>query len=226
VTQRGSRRQRTFFDEDDYRRYLDLLRSASERFGVLVEVYSLMPNHVHLIAVPEEATSLSRALRQAHQTYAKEINERMGWCGHFWQQRFHSSAMDEHHARNAVGYVLLNPVRASLVARPEDWPWSNAAELLSRDSSTPARSGWRSPVRSELAELLTEGAGERFAEKLRRDSRRGLPLGDDLFLDRLEAEFGRPMRPGILGRRPRLPDHRETGADGSGSPDPIRRRPG
>lgn len=103
LTQRGARRQQTFSGDDDYRAYLDLMRDWCRHALVAVWAYCLMPNHVHFIAVPAA---------EAHRRYARRVNEREGWTGHFWQARFGSSALDEAHLLQAVRYVELNPVRA------------------------------------------------------------------------------------------------------------------
>ena len=85
--------------------------------------------------MPAQAPALAAALSQAHRRYTLLINRREGWQGYLWQGRFHSCALDEEHLRHVARYVLLNPVRAGLVARPEDWPYSSARATLagSRD---------------------------------------------------------------------------------------------
>ncbi len=70
-----------------------------------------MPNHVHLIVVPQSAGSLRRAIGEAHRRYTRRINFREGWRGHLWQGRFASFVMDEDHLLTAARYVELNPVR-------------------------------------------------------------------------------------------------------------------
>ncbi|TAN56117.1 MAG: transposase, partial [Rhodospirillales bacterium] len=130
VTQRGNRRQPTFFDEGDYRLYLDLLADNAQRFGLQVWAYCLMPNHVHLIAVPEAQDSLTRALAETHRRYTRDINRRKGWKGFLWQGRFASFVLDEPHLLAAARYVETNPVRARLVEQPEDWAFSSARAHL------------------------------------------------------------------------------------------------
>jgi putative transposase len=127
VTQRGNRRQPTFFQEDDYRAYLELLGEGCGRCGVEVWAYCLMPNHVHLIVVPQSEDGLRRALGEAHRRYTRRINFREGWRGHLWQGRFASFALDARYLRRAARYVELNPVRAKLCRMPWRWPWSSAA---------------------------------------------------------------------------------------------------
>jgi putative transposase len=126
VTQRGSRRQPTFFSDTDYTRYLALLRHWCAKSGTTVWAWCLMPNHVHLILVPAREDGLSAALAPAHRRYTWEVNQREGWRGHLWQGRFASFPLDEAHLHACLRYVELNPVRARLVERPEQWRWSSA----------------------------------------------------------------------------------------------------
>ena len=80
-----------------------------------------MPNHVHLVAVPQDALSLGQAIGETHRRYTNFINARGRWSGRLFQSRFASVAMDDAHLIAAVRYVSLNPVRARLVLRPDDW---------------------------------------------------------------------------------------------------------
>ena len=100
VTQRGNRRQQTFFQTQDYADYLDRLRGACERFGVACWAYCLMPNHVHLILEPRDESGLAAALKQTHQSCTRRINARVGWTGCLWRGRFSSCAMDEGQRKN------------------------------------------------------------------------------------------------------------------------------
>jgi putative transposase len=130
VTQRGNGRQATFFSDADYALYLSLLRFWCARAGTKVWAWCLMPNHVHLILVPATQDGLRAALAPVHKRYTAEINRREGWHGHLWQGRFASFPMDEPHVHACLRYVELNPVRAGLVARAEDWRWSSARAHL------------------------------------------------------------------------------------------------
>ena len=68
-----------------------------------------MPNHVHLIAVPQDEKGLARAIGEAHRRYTRRINFRENWRGHLWQERFASCPMDEKHLLLAARYVEMNP---------------------------------------------------------------------------------------------------------------------
>lgn len=112
VTQRGNGRQQTFCGDGDYVLPIVICspRSAARmawRFG--------LPNHIHLILVPEHADALRDALSKVHRAYAGRIHAREQRTGHFWQGRFGCVAMDEAHLMAALPYVALNPVRARLV---------------------------------------------------------------------------------------------------------------
>jgi putative transposase len=130
VTQRGNRRQQTFFEEGDYSLYRDLLAEAARKVGAEVWAYCLMPNHVHVIAIPSDEDGLRRTFADAHRRYTGFINARHRWTGHLWQGRFGAVVMDEEHLAHAMRYVALNPVRARLVDRAEDWAWSSVRTHL------------------------------------------------------------------------------------------------
>ena len=71
----------TFLCEDDYGVYLGLMKTWCDRHRVRIQAYCLMPNHVHLIAVPETLDGLSRAIGEAHRRYTRHINFREGRIG-------------------------------------------------------------------------------------------------------------------------------------------------
>lgn len=126
ITQRGNRRQQTFFNDEDYQVYLELMSEWCITYDVSAWAYCLMPNHVHLILVPDKKEGLNLAVGEAHRRYTRRINVREGWRGHLWQGRFSSFILDERYLLACARYVELNPVRAGLVKNPEDWPWSSA----------------------------------------------------------------------------------------------------
>ena len=132
VTQRGNRRQPTFFSDADYALYLRLLRRACSQAGTAVWAWCLMPNHLQLVLVPAHEDGLRAALAPAHRRYTWEINRREGWRGYLWQGRFASFPMDEAHVHACLRYVELNPVRARLVDRPEAWRRQSATTARPR----------------------------------------------------------------------------------------------
>ncbi|MFZ5668323.1 MAG: transposase [Pseudomonadota bacterium] len=134
VTQRGNRRVPIFFAPGDQDIYKRVLAAQLRRRRIEAWAYCLMPNHVHLILTPSDATGMAKALGEAHRRYTTHINERYGWTGLLFQGRFASVVMDEAHLLTAFRYVALNPVRAGLAPRAQDWPWSSVrAHLAGRD---------------------------------------------------------------------------------------------
>jgi putative transposase len=202
VTQRGNGRQQTFFCDADYIAYRDLLAAQCAAHGVTVWSWVLMPNHVHLILVPERPDALRGALSKVHRAYAGRIHARERRTGHFWQGRFGCVAMDELHLLAALRYVALNPVRARLVGRAQDWPWSSTRALLD-----PTRGDGLTETQPVLdrvpdfAALLCSGADEALSTSLRRAESIGRPLGDSAFLDRVAAILGRDPTPSKRGRK-------------------------
>ncbi len=201
VTQRGVRRMRVFFHDGDYRAYLDTLAGRARRHSLKVWAYCLMPNHVHLLAVPSSPVGLARPIGEAHRRYAVGINRRQGWTGHLWQERLASFPMDEAHLLAATRYVLMNPVRAGLVRQAIDWPHSSArAHLLGRPDPLVDRVGLG--VGSEILEpLLQLDAPDAETESLRRHSSTGRPLGSESFVSELEGCLGRRLRRRLPGPR-------------------------
>jgi putative transposase len=195
ITQRGNRRQETFFQEEDYQTYISNLAEWSRRCSVQIWAYCLMPNHVHLIAVPQSEEGLRRAIGEAHKRYSSHINSREGWRGHLWQGRFSSYPLDEAYLLTVARYIEMNPVRAKLVKSPEKYPWSSAsAHLAGRDDSLVKVRPLLDMV-SEWESFLSGPLPNREQHTLRRHERTGRPLGDDRFIHYLELIFDRELRP-------------------------------
>ena len=202
VTQRGNRRQPTFFNQRDYRLYRSLLAEHAGAAGVAVWGWCLMPNHVHLILVPETATALTECLRETHRRYTRHINLREDWRGYLWQGRFASCVLDETHLLAAARYVERNPVRAGLCATPHEWPWSSArSHLDDRGDGLTARRPLLDLVTDWAAFLAADDAAEVY-QSLRAAARTGRPLADAGLIDRLEATLGRRIHRQKPGPKP------------------------
>lgn len=126
VTQRGVNRCAIFIDDADRHHYRRVLRDACRRHDVAIHAFVLMDNHVHLLLCAARAGSISPALRLTGQTYVQSFNQRHGRVGTLWQGRFKSSLVDSGaYALRVMRYIELNPVRAAMVERPEDFRWSS-----------------------------------------------------------------------------------------------------
>ena len=194
ITQRGNRRQETFFCDDDYKQYIALMADWCSRCNVHIWAYCLMPNHTHLIAVPQTKEGLHKAIGEAHRRYARMINFREGWRGYLWQGRFSSFVMDEPYLLAAARYIELNPVRARLVADPISYPWSSAkAHVEKRDNSLVQVSPLLELV-SDWSGFLNDELQEKAYQEIRKHERTGRPLGSDLLIDKLEVLLGIQLR--------------------------------
>jgi putative transposase len=203
ITQRGNNRQDVFFVESDRRVYLELLQAQSERYGLAVMGYCLMSNHIHLVAVPAEETSLAKAVGRTNFLYTQYINRLHGRSGHLWQNRFYSCGLDDDYFWRAIRYVERNPVRARLVKRAWEYPWSSAAGHIEGkdDSGLLAMDRCRELLDGQdWKRLLTQPEDETEIRSLRTSTNRGRPLGSDRFLSKLERLLGRRVRAMPVGR--------------------------
>ncbi len=194
ITQRGNRRQETFFCNDDYERYKELMSRWCIKRGVDIWAYCLMPNHVHLIAVPDSEESLRIAIGEAHRRYTGHINFRENWRGHLWQSRFASYPMDESYLLAAAKYIEMNPVRAGLSVTPVSYRWSSADAHLSGSDDGLVKAGPLSGIVGDWKAFLEEAESEPELKILRLHERTGRPLGSDNFLFRLEDNVGRILK--------------------------------
>ncbi|MHB8405760.1 MAG: transposase [Gammaproteobacteria bacterium] len=204
VTQRGNRREDVFFTEADRTTYLKWLYEYSDKHRVDVLAYCLMTNHIHLVVVPSGEEALHQMLKPLHMRYAQRINRRKGWKGHLWQGRFFSSALDEHYLWAAIRYVERNPVRAKMVRKAENYPWSSAAGHcgIKTDRVLCSKPTWRRQCEriGDWSAWLAAGDEADQLEILRRNADKGLPCGSDRFISRLEKLMGRTLAFRPLGR--------------------------
>jgi putative transposase len=215
VTQRGNRRQPTFFSEADFSAYKQLIATWCRKWDVQLWAYCLMPNHVHLVLAPSQPRSLARAVGEAHRRYTWTVNRREEWRGFLWQGRFSSFPMDEIHLFRAVRYILNNPVRAGLACRAEEWPHSSArAHVTQRPDGVVELEPLACRIEDWTA-LLSGSVPQRADEVLALHARTGRPLGSPDFVAQVERFAGRRLRPGAPGPKPT-----SRGASGSSSMGP------
>ena len=194
ITQRGNRRQPTFFCDDDYQCYLELMGEWCGVHHVQILAYCLMPNHVHLIAVPEADDGLRRAIGEVHRRYTRMINFREGWRGHLWQGRFASFVLDEPYLLTAARYVELNPVRAGLINAPSRCLWSSAAAHVRGKDDKLVRIAPLLELAPNWRAFLARVLREEDVKLLRAHEQTGRPTGGEEFLATLEQDLGRIPR--------------------------------
>jgi len=204
ITQRGNYRQKIFSEDADYKKYISTLKEESEQYNLIILAYCLMPNHVHVIGIPEKEDSLAKVFKYAHMKYSQYYNKKMRTSGHLFQGRFFSSAMDEVYTLACARYVERNPVRAKIVKKPCQYDWSSAKAHC--EIGQPDKLGvnklfnyieeeqkiWRDFIETP------DSAGEM---KIIRDStRNGRPVGTNSFVGKLEANLGRFLKQKSKGR--------------------------
>ncbi|MEK9152218.1 MAG: transposase [Patescibacteria group bacterium] len=122
---RGNNKQQIFHDDEDYEKYMNLMLEAKTRHRVFLYHFTLMPNHIHFSAKPA-GDGPSRFMHDLQMFYAQYYCRKYEFIGHVWQGRFKSLRMDsDMHVFACGNYIELNPVRAGLVQRPEDWLYSS-----------------------------------------------------------------------------------------------------
>ena len=204
VTQRGNRRQKTFFSADDYRAYVELLSEAKETAGIAIWAYCLMPNHTHLVVVPRDEDSLAALFAEAHRRYTRRVNLREGWQGHLWQERFHSFVMDEPHLLATVRYIELNPVRAGLCESAQQWPWSSAsAHLAGKDDALVTVAPMLGMI-DNWGCYLESAHADAVLKTIRQHTKTGRPAGDAGFITQLEELSGRALHTQKRGPKARI----------------------
>ena len=180
-----------------------MLVKYAEKYGLAIWAYCLMTNHVHFVVVPNGDEAMGQTFRDTHQAYASWLNRRIGQRGHLWQGRFFSCVLDEPHLWAAVRYVERNPVRAGIVTRAEEYPWSSAAghcglrtDTLLSDVEMP----W--PVEDWSAFLRDEDE-ESVATTIRRNTTTGRPCGSTGFVKHLESLLARILHLRKRGPKPK-----------------------
>ena len=195
VTSRGDRREDIFLDDEDRQIWLAVLSLVCDRFNWVVHAYCQMTNHYHLLVETVEG-NLSAGMRLFNGQYTQKFNRRHGMVGHLFQGRYKAILVQkEAHLLELSRYVVLNPVRAGMTERPEDWPWSSYPFVIS-DQFAPEwlDTDWL------LGQFATQRAVARRAYKKFVSQGHGLPspllatkhqlfLGDEDFVKQFQAEL-------------------------------------
>lgn len=125
VTSRGNARQSIFKDDHDRHLFLMTLKRVTDRYRWLCHAYCLMNNHYHLLVETPEG-NLAKGMRQLNGVYTQSYNRRHDRSGHLFQGRYTAILVQkDSHLLEVCRYVVLNPVRARAVERPEQWRWSS-----------------------------------------------------------------------------------------------------
>ncbi len=211
VVQRGHNRQQIFCSDEDRRTYFAQLSEAADHYGMLIHAWVFMTNHVHLLVTPKEADSVSRSFQSLGRNYVRYFNDTHGRSGTLYEGRYKSClVVGDRYLLACYRYVEMNPVRAGMVVRPEDYIWSSHCEnAFSRDTGlvTPHATylglGPSISARCQAYQALFEVAEDGIARSLRAATAKSLAIGSDSALRRLEAASGcrlLPKKPGPQAR--------------------------
>ena len=126
MRQRGNNHCAIFGDDSDYEVFLAMLRSAVQRYRVAVHGFTLMTTHTHLFLTPATEHGTSKAMQQLGICYVLYFNHKYNRVGTLWTGRFKAKPInDERYWLTCLRYIELNPVRASIVMRPDQYRWSS-----------------------------------------------------------------------------------------------------
>ena len=209
VIQRGNNRQAIFASAQDNEALLQLLVENAVKFNVAVHAYVLMGNHFHLLATPATVDGLPLMMQAVGRRYVRYFNDRQGRSGTLWEGRYRSTVIDtDRYLLACMVYLDLNPVRAGLVERAEQYPWSSHRHYLGLVQDklvTPHPLFWdlgNTPFAREVkyAELVRGGLAAGQQQALTDSALSGWALGDAAFVADLQKRTQRRLLKSQPGR--------------------------
>ena len=209
IIQRGKNRSVCFHAEADYQFYLHYLKEFADRFGCAVHAYVLMTNHVHLLLTPAREDSAGLLMKHLGQRYVQYINRTYRRSGTLWEGRFRSClTQSEDYVLACYRYIELNPVRAAMVMKPQDYRWSSyhanglgRANALISPHEEYRRLGRSEGDRREAYRALCRAhVDEALVEEIRDATNGNYALGNKRFQKQIEKALGRRVVRGVSGR--------------------------
>ncbi len=206
---RGNNRQDIFRETADYQRMLDLLFEHSRAHKIDIHAYVLMSNHLHLLLTPQEDLALPKMMQAVGRSYVQVFNKRYARTGTLWEGRYRSTLIQtDRYLLACMAYIDLNPVRAQMVAQPEDYAWSSYAHYVGLRTDrliTPHALYWHlgnTPFAREAAyaELVHAGISADQQGALTQATLSGWALGDAGFVADLQAQTDRRLLKTKAGR--------------------------
>jgi len=132
LTSRGNNEEAIFLASRDYRKFLSKLKEYKKELDFKIYAYCLMKNHFHLLVEEGKRIKISRLMHKLNTSYSMYFNKKYGRRGHLFESRFFSSQVDrDEYLLEVSRYIYLNPVRAELLGKPEEYPWSSCRAYLS-----------------------------------------------------------------------------------------------
>jgi putative transposase len=195
IVQRGNNKEKVFLDRKDYEKYLSFLEKYSEEKEAFILAYCLMPNHVHLLVKPSEDDGLAKLMQGATLCYTQYFNRKEGRTGRLWECRYHSTVVDgDSYLWTVSKYIEKNPVRAGIVKKPEDYPYSSAkAHILGKKDPLLKEPLFGKSDLNEYKSFIRSEEDKKIVEEIRKQTRLGKPLGDGGFLNSLSETLGHSL---------------------------------
>ena len=138
IYNRGARKEKIFFEDENYRYFESLLLKYSLQSHVTIAAYCLMPNHYHIVARQNLAGSLPTFIKKTFSAYTQAINKRFGLCGSLFQgQAKIKEITTDQYCLQVIRYIHLNPVNAGLVQKSDEWPFSDYREWIKEKDDLP-----------------------------------------------------------------------------------------
>ena len=206
---RGNNRQAIFVDNADFQRMLALLQIHAQEQGVQVHAFVLMSNHLHLLLTPLEDKSLPQMMQAVGRAYVLYFNKRHSRSGTLWEGRYRSALIQtERYFLACMAYIDLNPVRAGMVGQAADYAWSSHGHYIGTRPEawlTPHPMYWdmgNTPFAREAAYagLVQSGVNQTQQQALTSSALSGWALGEEDFVQGLQKQTPRRVRPVKAGR--------------------------
>ncbi|MCH7761827.1 transposase, partial [candidate division TA06 bacterium] len=168
ITSRGNERRKIYFSKSDCKKFKEYLTEATEKYGCLVHCYVFMSNHYHLLLETRRA-NLKKVMHDINGAYANYTNLKRKRSGHLFQGRYKAIVIDrDRYLLELSRYIHLNPVRAGIVEKPEDYPHSSYKSYISREKDNLAiqdlllgmLSGPKGDVRKRYRAYVEKGISE------------------------------------------------------------------
>jgi len=193
VVQRGNNRGKVFFNKKDREKYLSFLKKYADKWDSPILAYCLMSNHVHLLVRPNKEESLRKMMQGVALCHTQYINRTYKRTGRLWESRYHSCIVDEERYLWVVAkYIEQNPIRAGVVKKEEDFPYSSArAHIGGVRDEVLAEELFEEGQRKEYIEFIRVGILEDQVRNIRYSTKTGRPLGSEEFIRKMEKKLGR-----------------------------------
>jgi putative transposase len=189
IINRGNMKMQVFDDTEDYEYFLELLEIGTKREKVEIHAYCLMPNHFHLLLVPQEEKSLSRLMQWIMTSHVRYYHRKNKTSGHIWQGRYKSFMVEkESYYLALIRYIEANAHRAKLTKKAEDWKYASLHERV--ENNRKLLSEPYIELYDEWVEYVNQPLREGELENIRNSVNRQAPLGQEQWQVEVATKYG------------------------------------